>query len=220
MPTSSIVITPPGELMWAKILKPAPLEKKVEGRPVKTGWSIELLLAEKDDATGRLVSEIQDFFWMKHGSGKRPGQNGKPYKQFLDEKDKPTGLLIFKFKTNQFMKEAGYGSGESAMRELPPPHVEDAQGRPWPREMLIGNGSVGRVAFTMYAWANVEGGLGVSLDLKAVRILEHVPYQGIDAANAFGDPEEGFALPNDSPFGQSVQQTQPADWSSDEEAPF
>lgn len=212
-----MIITPPGELMWSKILRPAPLEKKVEGRPTKTGWSIELLLSESDDDTKELVREIQDFFWLKHGQGKRPGQNGRPYKQFLDDKEQPTGLLIFKFKTNQFIRESSGG-----MRELPGPHVEDAQGQPWPKDKLIGNGSVGKVAFTMYAWNNTDGGLGVSLDLKAVRILEHVPFEGLDPRGAFGEPEAGYALPNSSPFAQGgAAQAAESEWGpSDEEVPF
>lgn len=218
---ASIVVSPPGELMWPKILKPAPLEKAKPGRIPKTGWSVDLLLAENDDATRELIREIQDFFWLKHGQGKRPGQNGKPYKPFLDPDDQPTGLMVFRFKTNQFLQQVNPATGEIERQELSPPEVQDARGNPWPRDLLIGNGSVGRVAFNMYGWNNEEAGLGVSLDLRGVRVLEHVRYEGASARDAFGDPEEGYTLANGSVFNQPPASSAPAqEPEDDEEVPF
>lgn len=218
---SSLPTTPPGELMWPKVLKPGPLEKKKPGRIPKTGWSVDLLLAENDDATRELIREIQDFFWFKHGQGKRPGQNGKPYKPFLDPEEKPTGLIVFRFKTNQFLEQLNPVTGAIERQELSPPEVQDARGNPWPRDLLIGNGSVGRIAFKMYGWSNDEGGLGVSLDLRGVRVLEHVRYEGDSARDAFGDPEEGYTLANGSVFNQPPASSAPAqEPEDDEEVPF
>lgn len=211
-----ILISPPGELLWPKLLEPGPLEKVKEGKVPKTGWSTDLLLPERrvvvDEDTGerqvlpdpdtqKFKDIITNFFFEKHGQGKRPGQNGKPWKPFLDEHGEPTGMLIFRFKTNQFFNERDPASGEIFRRPLPPPHVEDAQGRLWPKDLLIGNSSIGKVAYKMYAWANEEAGLGVSLDLAGARILVHVPYERPSAADAFGDPEPGFTVANSSPFG-------------------
>lgn len=204
--------------MWAKILKPGPLEKVKPGKIAKTGWSISLLLAENDDATKELIREIQDFFFFKHGQGKRPGQNGKPWKPFLDPEDKPTGLLEFRFKTNQYYLQRDPVTGEIDRQELSPPEVQDSRCNPWPKDLLIGNGSVGKVAFKMFSWSNDEGGLGVSLDLSGVRILEHVRYEGASARDAFGEAEEGFVVSPPSVFDEGTAPSGgPFD---DEEIPF
>lgn len=210
-----ILISPPGELLWPKLLEPGPLEKVKEGKVPKTGWSTDLLLPESDAATQKFKDIITNFFYEKHGQGKRPGQNGRPWKPFLDPQGEPTGMLIFRFKTNQFFNERDPATGEIIRRKLQPPHVEDAQGRVWPRDLLIGNSSIGRVAYKMYSWSNEEAGLGVSLDLSGARILVHVPYERPSAADAFGEPEPGFTLASSSPFGG-----EPMSEEVDKEIPF
>lgn len=193
-----IEVTPPGELMWPRLLQPGPLEKKKEGRAPKTGWSVEILLPEGDQKTKSLIASIQAFFRSKHGDAARPGQNGRPWKQFLNEDDEPTGMLVFKFKANQFISEVDPATGETNRRELPGPRIEDASGAPWKPDLLIGNGSIGKVAFNMYSWSNPEGGAGVSLGLKAVRVLMHVPYESANLDGVFGEPEVGFTAQSGS----------------------
>jgi hypothetical protein len=84
--------------------------------------------------------------------------------------------------------------------------------------MLIGNGSTGKVAFTYYSWDSPEGGKGISLQLEAVRVITYQPYTPPNHAAAFGDAEEGFALPEQEsgdpdPFGLGGDP-------SEEEVPF
>lgn len=220
-----IYISPPGELLWPKLLEPGPLEKAKEGKVAKTGWSTDLLLPEADEATKGLKALIQDFFHAEHGQGKKPGQNGRPWKQFLGQDEQPTGMLIFRFKANQFFMARDIESGDPVRRSLPAPHVEDASGRPWPSGLLIGNSSIGKVAFTMYAWNGEEGGHGVSLGLKGARILVHVPYERPTAEGAFGDPEPGFTVATSSPFGtEPMREQDDLEWGalprSDEDPPF
>lgn len=194
--------------MWPRVLEPGPLEKKKEGKTPKTGWSVDLLLPSNDPDTRNLISTIDAFFKSRHGDSARYGQNGRPYKPFLDEHEEPTGMHVFKFKANQFAQTVDPVTGEVTLKELSSPRVEDASGQPWKRDLLIGNGSIGRVAFTVYSWTSQEGGRGVSLGLRAVRVLMHVPYQGNSLEGVFGDPEVGFTA-DPSPFDPK-----------EEEAPF
>ena len=61
----------------------------------------------------------------------------------------------------------------------------------WPRDVLIGNGSIVKVCFTLWPW-NVapRGGVGATLRPKAVQIIDHVPYEAEEKTYGF-TPQEG-----------------------------
>lgn len=178
-----IKVTPAGELMWAKVLRPG-----INGRGTdheKEQWSVDLLLSKADSDAQAFVKQLKEAFVAAHGSTSKPGANGLPWKTYKDESGEETDLWQFSFKRNVTTK---------AGAELPPPVVTDAAGNRWPQDVLIGNGSSGKVAFSVWSWNNPEAGKGISLNLEAARVLFLVEYAPPDPTGAFGEPEKGYVL--------------------------
>lgn len=206
---SKTLVSPKSELMWAKVLKPGVANP---GKPdERLEYSIDLLLAKADADAQEMVKAIKQVFVDAHGTASRPGANGLPWKTYLDEQGNETDLWKFTFRRGVETRRGN---------PVPPPVVQDAKGNPWPVDVLIGNGSVGKVAFKPYAWNHPEAGKGVSLQLEGVRVLHLVPYVPPNAAEAFGDAEEGYVLTGDEPrVSASEQQAAAADgpdWGNDE----
>lgn len=213
---SGIIVSPKGELMWAKVTRPVVANA---GKPdEREEYSVDLLLAKADAEAQELVKRIKQAFVDAHGTASRPGPNGLPYKTYLDEQGNETDLWKFTFKRGVATRRGNL---------LPPPVVQDAQKTAWPADVHIGNGSAGKVAFKPYTWNNPEAGKGISLQLEGVRVLHLVPYVPPSAADAFGDAEEGYVLAGDEPraAGAAGQQGGRVDgWddgpASEEEIPF
>ena len=198
--------------MWAKVLRPHLQNKGKPGE--KEVWSIDLLLSMHDPAADLFIKGLKEKFIAAHGKGSRPGPNGLPFKRFVDDEGNETELWQVAFKRNVRTRRGA---------ELAPPVVQDAAGNPWPKDVLIGNGSTGRIAYDVWDWNSEEGGKGISLNLGGVRILHLVEYQTPSAADAFGEPEQGYVLTGDEARSTEAPGSAvvPADWDdSDEEVPF
>lgn len=214
---SKVLVSPIGELMWAKVLRPGIANKGKSSE--KEMWSVELLLSKADPEAQAFVKLFKDRFIEAHGSAARPGPNGLPYRTYVDQNGDETQLWSFRF---------GRNTVTSRGHELAPPVVQDSQGNPWPQDVLIGNGSTGRVAFDTWHWSNQEGGKGLSLNLQGVRVLYLVEYQAPDPGAAFGEPEKGYVLTGNETRSAEPTAVKPAPatasgWNSawdDEEAPF
>lgn len=211
---SKVLVSPAGELMWAKVLRPGIANKGKSTE--KEMWSCELLLS-KDDAEAQAFAKLlKERFIEAHGSAARPGPNGLPYRTYLDEAGDETQLWAFRFGRNRFTSRG---------QELAPPVVQDSQGSPWPSDVLIGNGSAGRVAFSPWHWTNPEGGKGISLNLEGVRVLHLVEYQPPNPAAAFGEPEKGYVLTGGEarttePVAVAPTKAPASAWDDAEEIPF
>lgn len=202
--------------MWAKVLRPGVANRGKDTE--REQWSVDLLLSKADAQAQAFAKAIKQAFIDAHGNASRPGPNGLPFKTYVDQKGDETDLWQFSFKRNT---ETYRGTA------LPPPAVQDAKGNAWPKDVLIGNGSAGKVAYTIWDWNNPEGGKGVSLNLEGVRVLHLVEYAPPDASAAFGEPEEGFELTGDETrctLEQAEEQAQPAtaafDSSESDDIPF
>lgn len=68
---------------------------------------------------------------------------------------------------------------EGKRGENSPPTVLDAQKRPFPSDVKIGNGSVVNVQYKPYEW-NWKGNSGIGADLRKVQVIDLVPYEGDD----------------------------------------
>lgn len=212
---SKVLVSPAGELMWAKVLRPGIANK---GKPSeKEMWSVDLLLSKDDAEAQAFVKLLKERFIEAHGTAARPGPNGLPYRTYIDQNGDETQLWVFRFGRNTITSRG---------QELAPPVVQDAAGNPWPKDVLIGNGSSGRVAFDPWHWTNPEGGKGISCNLQGVRVLHLVEYQAPDPGAAFGEPEKGYVL-----TGNEARTAEPAAapakpaatasaWDADEEIPF
>lgn len=211
---SKVLVSPIGELMWAKVLRPGIANKGKSSE--KEMWSCELLLSKADSEAQAFVKLLKDRFIEAHGSAARPGPNGLPYRTYADQNGDETQLWSFRF---------GRNTVTSRGQELNPPVVQDSQGNPWPQDVLIGNGSTGRVAFDTWHWSNPEGGKGLSLNLQGVRVLHLVEYQAPDPGAAFGEPEAGYVLTGNETRSAEPAAAKPTPiaasaWDDAEEIPF
>lgn len=181
------LITPPGEVLYASVLTPKTVNR---GKPnEKQQFGIILLQAdpEKDPTSKTFIGSLHKQFMDKFGGNAKYGPNGRPWKKEVvlnpDGSETPTGLVRI-----TFSRDLATRSG----MELPPPIVQDSKNQPWPANLAIGNGSVCRLAYSIYCWDNEDGGKGMTLNLLAVRVISHVPYVagGVDPG-VFGAAEDG-----------------------------
>lgn len=168
--------------MWAAVLRPK--LKNAGKADEKLAYECDLLLGMADKDAQGLIGVIKGVFADRFGANARPGSKGIPVRRYVDDDGNETDIWKLSFSRNVVTARG---------TALPPPVVQDAKGNPWPVDLLIGNGSEGKVAFRAWTWDN-EGGKGVSLELHGVRVLSHVPYEAADAAAAFGGPEDGCDL--------------------------
>ncbi len=112
----------------------------------------------------------------------------KPYKMDTDQDGNETGLIKFKFKA----KASGMKKDKKPWTFRPA--VFDAKGGVIPNTVQIWGGTIGRVSFELMPFYTAQVGAGVSLRLKAVKILDLKTGQGRDAkAYGFGDEEDGYS---------------------------
>lgn len=196
MPRQSIV-SPLGEAAWAKILGEA-AEGYEEGDP--RAWSINLLLDPSQPETIAFIEQLEAAFDEFHGKAK-VANNGWPYKDQVDKDERgrptPTGKIQVTFKRKEFTSK---GNQKSA------PIVVDAKKKPWPVDMLIGNGSKVKVAFSPWPWGTPTG-KGMSLELESVQVIDLVAYDKPAAVDAFQE-EDGYEVA--TPESATPFQAEPA----------
>lgn len=85
-----------------------------------------------------------------------------------------------------FAKDWGKGKG---LEELGPPEILTSEGKPWPKDTIIGNGSEVTVKVVVY-----DTRMGKGTRLEAVRIDELVPYESSDSPSPISasTPEDGI----------------------------
>lgn len=186
---SETLVTPAGEVLFANVLRPKTINKGKEDEKLQYG--IVLLQAETDPVAKTFLGKLHKEFMDTFGGNATYGANGKPWKleKVTDEygAESSTGIIRVTFNRDTMTRNG---------QDLPPPMVQDAKGNPWPSKVAIGNGSICKIAFSTYIWPKngvvTQAGRGISLNLLAVRVLSHVPYNpaAVDPG-VFGAPEEG-----------------------------
>lgn len=194
--------------MWAFLSRPK-LVRNTDGTE-KEQWAISLLLPMEDASSQAFIATIKQAFVDAYGRVK-PGPNGWPFKRYVKDDGTETDLWVVGFSKNVKTKRGV---------ELSPPVVQDSKGNPWPPDCLIGNGSEGKIAYSIWNWDSPVGGKGVSLNLDAVRILVHQEYVPANPADAFGDPEEGAVAPALKAAAADPDPFADLGPASDEEIPF
>lgn len=182
MPANDILFTPVVEFEYAKLEEPRGFEGSDDART----WSINALLDDQDPACEELIGQIREAYLELHGK-KKPHTHGLPFKAHTDKEGNATGKVRFSFKRKEF---AYNGELNTA------PIVTDSTGvTQWPKGLAIGNGSKGRIKFHIYGWGKGKPSPGVSMELRAVQVLEHVAYTPDDVD--FPAAEGGFVLSED-----------------------
>lgn len=183
--------TPPGKSEWAKILQP---DYKYD----KDGlYSIDHYV---DSAPAEKIIEV-----IRAIAGMKTSQEGATsYAPPPFTIDKETGIHCFKYRQSAIGRPK---VGEPFEIKV---DVFDAKMNAWPKDILIGNGSIVKVCFSLYPWNVVaRGGVGITLRLKAVQILDHVAYEAEERTYGFQE-EDGVDIGSQSGFGAEAGNNQGA----------
>lgn len=173
-------LTDPGPCEWAKVFVP---DKKYDD------FGIDMILspALAEAHQKRVRAEVQAW----------PNFNNILAEAKLDPKPHPRGgpvkgLALPPWETEEdgnfrlkFRSDAQGGPKGGPMFDITI-DVFDSKMNPWPREVAIGNGSVVSVCYYLYPWNNpTPGGIGCSLRLVAVQVIDHVPYEAETHTHGF-----------------------------------
>ncbi len=180
MSQNKYIVTPKGEFMWAHITKPD-FTFKTEGQ-----YHVKLKLKGEEAQTLKDVCDKTHNTWKNRCLEKKPQGKWKeylPYKEVMDQEGMTTGVE-FHFK----MKASGINS-KTGDKFTQRPFIVGPDKTPFPKDTLVGNGSVGKVAYEI---APYEFGstLGVQLRLKMVQVLQLEEY-GNPGTDVF-EEEEGY----------------------------
>jgi len=190
-------LTHQGKCKWPKVLKPFIDEYNPEG-----AFSIELELEANDGAP--IKSEIRNRMLRKADQEEEAGRNVKGWSDsrgFVE--NEVTGLYIFEFSQKAVVHPKDTSKGPLHFKV----DVFDSQLTPWPKDILIGNGSIVKVAYQYYPW-NVpnQGGIGMTLKLRGVQVINLVPYEAPQRTYGF-TKEEGTVVDNPITRGQENSQS-------------
>lgn len=187
------LITPVGEAKWAHVQKPKAAfigNGKPKGEPK---YQIDVVFEKDDKDWSAWAAEIMKQIRAMPQQFKKqtreqlakkekpePLEKQVPIKSEYDADDKPTGRFFVTFKTGAEYK----------------PGLFDKYGRPFPPDVLVGNGSKVRVNYSPNVYEAFGG--GINFYLNAVQVVELVEYKGQSAENYGFDtseppPGEGFA---------------------------
>jgi len=178
--TNQIHLTPLGKCEWAHILNP---QTKFDSDGV---YSIKLDLGEIDAKP--IVNLIRQATQDRKEAEIQLGRNVVGWANPPWKVEEETGVYKFTFKQKALGKPKNKDPFPISIDVL------DAKTNVWPKDILIGNGSLVIVAFTVYTWNSAaQGGIGTTLQLKAVQIIEHVHYEA-EAKDYGFQAEEGVDM--------------------------
>jgi len=166
------LITPVGIAKWAWLNKP---KAPYQGDSDKgSKYMIDVVFDSNDPKWREWAVFVQaeaDKLRLQYKNGASLAKAKIPAKVDVDEADKPTGLYYVTFKTDEKFK----------------PGVFDRYNKKIPDNILIGNGSKVRVAYSINYYDGFGG--GINLYLSAVQVVDLVEYKG-RSAEAYGfEPE-------------------------------
>ena len=153
-------------------------------------YSVTLLL-EREEASILLEESLKPFFKVGyeavlHEQGKKSLKTASlPWSDEEDDEGNATGKVKFKFKN----KSSYVHDGEKVENRVV---LLDTQKSVI--QSRVGGGSVIRVGFEPYVWYVPSMGVGMTLRVRAVQVIELVEYNGSGGADAFDfEVEAGFA---------------------------
>jgi len=193
--------SPKGEAIWPKITKP---ETKFNPDGVfETGLRLDAETGQKFKAhLEQILDKHHDEVCKEQGKKVKKGNISV---KEVEVDGTPTGELDFKFK----MKKLAGPTGRQWEQR---PALFDKTGKPIsPESVNIGSGSTIKVSYNIFPYYTAMVGAGISLQMKAVQIINLVEYNGGDAQGFGFTEEEGdfvasetssdeFTLSEDSDF--------------------
>lgn len=111
------------------------------------------------------------------------------------------GDTVFKFKTKSTYRTK---SGDVMNRVIP---IYDSQGKPLPKNVDVGHGSIVKVAFSIHPYYKTKTIKGLTLYLNAVQVLELVERSDERNAESFGFGAEagGYMAPGGSTESEDME---------------
>lgn len=174
----SVVVTPRGRAIYPYLTQP------------DTKFSAEGVYRVKLAVPANLAYETIERIEEAHKKAVQDAQKENPKKRIREaplpyEEDTEADEVIFNFKCRASFKSK---KGEVVSIR---PALFDSKGKPLPKDVRIGGGSIIRVSFEPNPYYVAAVGAGVSLRLKAVQVFELQEY-GQASADAYGfEVEEG-----------------------------
>ncbi len=177
-----------GKLMYASVHKP---NTKFDADGV---YQVDVVMSEQEALPlaeklegliqERIKEEVKGKPALKKVLSSRP-----IYTPMYDEAGDETGEVKVKFKTKAVIRTK---EGKVYNNKV---SVVDSKRTPISPDTLIGNGSVGKVAFEPFAYYNASAKeVGLSLRLKALQVIDLVTY----GTDPFED-EDGFTIEETAP---------------------
>lgn len=189
-------------------------------------WKVKLFLDPTKDEVKTMMAEMDEllekamvYFTDKAETPKkkklvRPSDN-TPYYFETDDDDEPTGRIFLNPKS---IASGTTSEGETWKRQMP---IFDAAGVRVTEKLNAGSGTTMRVSLLLRAYFNVQSGVGVSLRLTAVQIIDLKQFGGgVRTAEdaGFGKVEGGFSADSfesptepDAPTEASVEANEDED---------
>lgn len=199
-PKKPLYQTPAGVAIWPWLNKYD--DRPIKGKPQKPAYKLNiqydatnpawLALKEKLDA---LVEASYDEAIEKNPKKKKVILRQYPYAMDLDDEGEETGKVTLKLKQAAFIPSKKEGEEPQLVTIA----KFDAKGTMLKNTVLIYGGSVLKATFTTRNYlVDSSNGAGISLDLKAVQVLQLVSSQERSASSYGFGVEEGYEAEDDS----------------------
>jgi hypothetical protein len=180
-----LIKTPVGEVRWFKLTGAARPNKF---DPTKApGWSTDFILDNTNPDHQQFLLELEEQFSALHGAAKKHSK-AFPWGP-LEDKDRDgkvtrdNSKTVIRFKATQFSRNDGTTSEG--------PRLMDSAKNPWDHNKELANGSKVIIAFNIYAWQSPTGA-GITLEPKAVMVVDYIPFDRVDAADLFDEVPGGY----------------------------
>lgn len=177
-------------------------------------YTVQLRL--QGDPAAKLKGDLESLM-EKHKqevtatTGKPPAKElPVPIKNVTD--DAGVSFVEFRFKMKPSFRAK---TGETVEQR---PQVFDAKLQPLTEECRLGNGSEGKVSFDAVPY-NTQFGCGIALRLRAVQVLDLVPYNNGSSSTGF-EAEEGFVAEESTVAPAGATTTQDASQVSGDASDF
>ena len=174
-------LTPKGVAMWPWLSKPD-TKFKEEGE-----YRIGVRLSgEEAEQFKTKIEQARDAAHQEYkvGTKKSPKKADVPCKPVLDDEGNETGDYDFTFKAKAGVLKDG------VLIPKAPPLLVDAKRNPI--KAAVGNGSQVKVSYNVNPWMTPALGVGISLQLLGVQVLDLVEFGGSSASANDFDEEEGY----------------------------
>ena len=177
--------SPKGRARYPHLLEP---DRKFNQKGI---YCVELVLDGED--AEKLTAQIEGWYeeayalMCKREEKKKLKRAALPMAAVEDANGEETGGTAYRFKMKALVETRDGRSWEQR------PDLFDSDGKPMKDN--IGPGSLIRVAGEVYPWYSATLGVGISLRLKAVQVLELSVGAGGSAEGYGFDKEEGYKAP-------------------------